>query len=395
MKCDNGDFEVKYVAATVIRSKVLVKIHYRNLGLIVVNVALSLALFCTFGCSHAKNATPMVTKDFEFVSGNKKLSGVIDQPADRKAQALIVFVHGSGVTDIRRENRYSDLRQRFAELGIASAMWDKPGRGRSEGMFDDNQTLEESAQEVLDAVAYLRAEKIPGSEKIGIWATSRGGWVAPIALSKDPEIKFWISVSGPSAEDNKYYLLESNLPLEGRTLEQTKQLMAEWKRGRQIFMQGGNYDSYLAATEHLRKDSVVFEFAGDVTSTKTDYEAAQAAYMKEKDKYQFDAETLSMIRVQNFDKMLSKLNIPVLALFGEKDTNLNWRKARDLYESTIGRNPKATLMVRTFPDGNHGITVSATGSIREVDGVPLDVGVKCKGYYETQIEWLQKYVVSK
>ena len=361
----------------------------------VLSTVLSLALLCTFGCSNATNAAPMVTRDFEFVSGTKRLSGIIDQPVDNKARALIVFVHGSGLTDIRRENRYSDLRQRFAELGIASAIWDKPGCGRSEGKFDDNQPLEESAQEVLDAVAYLRAEKIPGSEKIGIWATSRGGWVAPIALSKDPEIKFWISVSGPSAEDNKYYLLESNLPLEGRTPEETKQLMAEWKRGRQIFMQGGNYDSYLRATKYLRRDSVVFELAGDVTSTRTDYETAQVAYKKEKDKYKFDAETLSMIRVQNFDKMLRRLNIPVLALFGEKDTNLNWRKARNLYQSTIGRKPKATLVVRTFPDGNHGITVSATGSIREVDGVPLDVGVKCKGYYETQIEWLQKYVVSK
>ena len=219
--------------------------------------------------------------------------------------------------------------------------------------------------------------------------------VAPIALSKDPDIKFWISVSGPSAEDNKYYLLESNLPLEGRTPEETKRLMAEWKRGRQIFIQGGDYDSYLAATEHLRKDSLVFEFAGDGTGTRKEYEADQAAYRQAKGKIQFDEETLSLIRVQNFDEMLSRLNIHVLALFGEKDTNLNWRKARDLYESTIGRNPMATLTVRTFPDGNHGITVSATGTIREVEGVPLDAVVKCQGYYETQIEWLRKYVVSK
>ena len=337
----------------------------------------------------------MVTKDFEFLSVNKRLSGIIDQPLTGEARALIVFVHGSGITDVRRENRYSDLRRRFSELGIACATWDKPGRGRSEGKFDENQPLEDSAQEVLDAIAYLRSAKVPGSNKIGIWSTSRGSWVAPITLSKDPDIKFWISVSGSSAEDNKYYLMESNLPLEGRTPEETKRLMEEWKRGRQIFLQGGDYSAYLAATEHLRKDSAVLFFAGDLTGTEKDYEAEQAAYKQAKNKIQFDEETLSIIRVQNFDQILSRLNIDVLALFGEKDTNQNWRKARDLYESTIGRNPNATLTVRTFPDGNHSITVSLTGSIREVDGVPLDAGVKCKGYYETQIEWLRKYVVSK
>ncbi len=335
----------------------------------------------------------MVTKDFEFLSGNKRLSGTIDQPLSGKALALIVFVHGSGITDIRRENRYSDLRRRFTELGIACATWDKPGRGRSEGQFDENQPLEESAQEVLDALAYLRSTKVSGSKRIGIWSTSHGSWVAPIALSKDPDIKFWISVSGASAEDNKYYLMESNLPLEGRAPEETKRLMAEWKRGRQIFLQSGDYDTYLAATENLRKDAAVFYFAGNLTGTRKEYEAEQVAYSQAKGKIQFDEETLSIIRIKNFDQMLSGLNIHVLALFGEKDTNQNWRKARGLYESTIGRNPKATLTVRTFPDGNHGITVSATGTIREVEGVPLDAGVKCKGYYETQIEWLRKYVV--
>jgi hypothetical protein len=97
--------------------------------------------------------------------------------------------------------------------------------------------------------------------------------------------------------------------------------------------------------------------------------------------------------VQNFDTMLSQLDIPVLALLGEKDTNVNWRKTRALYESTIGRNPRATLTVRTFPNCNHAMNVSATGSVREVEGMPLDAGVKCDGYYETQIEWLRKHVV--
>lgn len=354
-----------------------------------------MTMLCSLGCSSGNSGTPMVTSDFEFVSGNKRLSGIIDQPSTEKAQALILFVHGSGVTDIRRESRYSDLRRRFAELGIASATWDKPGRGRSEGAFDDNQPLEESAQEVLDAIAHLRAKGIPGSEKLGIWGTSRGGWVAPIALSRNREIGFWISVSGTPAEDNKYYLIESNLPLEGHSQEATRELLEQWRRGRHIFLQGGDYDSYLTATEKLRKDPAVLYLAGNLTMPRNDYQAEQAAYLKAKDKYEFDPDTHSMIRVQKFEQMLSGLNIDVLALFGDKDTNVDWRKARALYESTIGPNPKATLTVRTFADCNHGMSESKTGSIREVDGVPLDAGVKCKGYYEAQIEWLRKHIVSK
>ncbi|TCS83914.1 hypothetical protein EDD80_1255 [Anseongella ginsenosidimutans] len=81
---------------------------------------LLLANLTMFACGNAKEkASAMVTTDFEFTSGNKKLSGIIDQPAKGDARALILFVHGSGLTDIRRENRYIDLRSRFTELGIA------------------------------------------------------------------------------------------------------------------------------------------------------------------------------------------------------------------------------------------------------------------------------------
>ena len=189
-----------------------------------------LAFLAMVACTSAKNETPMITSDFEFISGDKKLSGIIDQPKEGPTHALIVFVHGSGMTDIRRENRYFDLRSRFVGLGIACVMWDKPGQGKSEGIFDENQPLEESAKEVLDAITWLRANKIPGVKKIGLWGSSRGGWVAPMAMAQAQDIHFWISVSGVAAEDNKYYLMKSNLPLEGHTKEETEMLMEEWKK---------------------------------------------------------------------------------------------------------------------------------------------------------------------
>ena len=108
--------------------------------------------------------------------------------------------------------------------------------------------------------------------------------------------------------------------------------------------------------------------------------------------YSFDARTMSVLRVRNFEQILAALDLDVLALFGEKDTNVDWRRARELYEATVGRNPSATLTVRTFPDCNHSLNVSATGSVREVEGTPLDAGPKCPGYYDVQIEWLRQQI---
>jgi alpha-beta hydrolase superfamily lysophospholipase len=370
----------------------IMSLNFQKVNRILFSLTLSVVMSCLLCCSWStKNAFSTVT-DFEFVSEKKTLSGIIDQPISGEAKALIILVHGSGATDIRRENRYFGLRNRFTELGITCVTWDKPGMGRSQGNFDANQPPEESAQEILDAVAYLQKAKVHGSNKIGIWSISSGGWTAPIAISKDTSIKFWISVSGVPPEDNKYYLMESNLPLEGRTPKETKLLMEELKHGRQILIQGGKYDSYLAATENLRKDTSVFYFAGDLTGSEEQFEAEQKAYLNAEHKYEFD-ENISVIRVPNFDRTLSKLGINVLALFGEKDTNVNWRKTLALYKSAIGQNPQATLTVHTFPNANHNINVSKTGSVREVEGMPVGAGVISKGYYETQIKWLMKYVI--
>ena len=270
----------------------------------------------------------MSTRDFVFVSSGKRLSGLIDQPSRGETRALVVFVHGSGMTNVREENRYVDLRRRFAELGIASVLWDKPGQGRSEGEFDANQPLESSAQEVLDAIATLRAGNVRGSERIGLWSTSRGSWVAPIVMSRARDVEFWISVSGALAEDNKHYFMEANLPLEGRSADETAMLMEEWRHGRRIFLSGGSYDAYLAATPNLRTDTAVRYVAGDLTGTRKAYEAEQQGYRQDAEAYEFDPRTMSVIRVRNFDGILAGLDLDVLALFGEKDTNADWRAAR-------------------------------------------------------------------
>ena len=160
-------------------------------------------------------------------------------------------------------------------------------------------------------------------------------------------------------------------------------------------MQGGGYKSYLEATTHLRKDPAIFYFAGNLTSSPEEYEAQQEAYMKTESQYEVDEETYSILRVRNFDKMLNGLNIDVLALFGEKDTNVDWRKTQELYKSTIGLNPNATLTIHTFPKGNHSINVTQTGSVREVEETPIGSGNKCEGYYQTQMAWLRKHVLSE
>src|SRR5689334_19129483 len=103
----------------------------------------------------------MKTEPFEFLVDGNVLRGVVDRPGASTPQAVLVFVHGYGRTDVVAQNWYYDLRTRFTELGLATVVWDKPGCGKSEGTFDIGQPVESSAREVVAAVRQIREKTLP------------------------------------------------------------------------------------------------------------------------------------------------------------------------------------------------------------------------------------------
>ncbi|MEM1128414.1 MAG: alpha/beta fold hydrolase [Bacteroidota bacterium] len=334
---------------------------------------------------------PGSTVDFAFESNGLTLSGVFDTPAAPQSEALILFVHGYGGTDIRARNTFADLRQRFNALGIATAVWDKPGQGQSEGTFDINQPVASSAQEVLDAANYLREVGAPGADRIGLWGVSRAGWIAPLALSQDADIDFWISVSGTTEEDNFTYLLLSNLPYEGGTAEQATRFEAEWRRGCEILRTGGSFDRYQAATQTLRANEYIRDMRGGWPN-RVQY-IAQQRRCKEGTCDRLDDDLCSYISINDFDAMLASLDLDVLAIFGEKDLNVDWRKTRALYQATLGQNPEASLAIASFADADHNLHVSETGSLREMR--TMTAPQKSEGYYEVQLNWLLETVLDR
>ena len=351
---------------------------------------LFLAAACVSPATPSEPAPAMHTQRFEFVSDGNRLSGFVDTPADGAAQAIIVIVHGYGETDVAGRTSYYDLRSRFTALGIATVIWDKPGCGKSEGTFDINQPVDSSAREVLDAIRHLRESELPGARKIGLWGISRAGWIAPLAMTQDPGIAFWISVSGTDDKESFPYLLESNLRIEGRTEQEIEALVGEWRRGFEITRRGGTFEDYLAATENLRRDPFMAFLSGGSDEDKAAFLAEQEKFLS--GRFQVDEHTGLMIYVANFQEMLAHVNVPVLAIFGEKDSSVNWRGTAALYSRTIGENPHASLTIRTFPDGNHNIQQSRTGGLREM--LEMRERRASVGYFEAMEDWLRTEVLN-
>lgn len=325
----------------------------------------------------------VITNSFKFVFEGKQRVGIIDYPTNKLYVSLIILVPGDGQTNLDF-GLLKDLRSHFIQMGLACCVWDKAGCGKSEGVYDDQQTVQNSAKEFIAAIKELKRQKQKGFDNIGLWGISRGGWIAPLIMQEEKSIIFWISVSGVDDKDNNTYLLEKNLIIQGRPDDTVKQLISEYKAGNRLFWQGGSYDDYIKVTANIYKDSYYIKLHGE-QYTKNDYLKAQKEAMN---KYQFDNQTASIIIVSGFSDVLNQIQCPVLAIFGEKDSQVDWQKTMDYYKQTIGRNGKSELTIKTFANCGHPILKCRTcgidyGDLKEYNYQP------CNGYYDSMSNWLK------
>ncbi|MEO0470761.1 MAG: alpha/beta hydrolase, partial [Bacteroidota bacterium] len=120
-------------------------------------------------------------QNFEFEYHDIRYTGRLEL-TKQKAKGLIVLIPGHGPTDFVEGEDYRELRNAFTESGFTVCFWDKAGCGKSEGVYDHNQSIENSAKEALAAISKIKRLNVPGSDQIGLWGISRAGWICPLII---------------------------------------------------------------------------------------------------------------------------------------------------------------------------------------------------------------------
>lgn len=256
------------------------------------------------------------------------------------------------------------------------------GCGKSGGTFNYNQSVENSALEVIAAINTLKKQQISGSSEIGLWGISRAGWINPIVINQYKRIKFWISASGVGSKENFKYLLEQNLRIIAHSKDSINLIVNEWLEGSKISHLGGSFEAYQNVTPNLRKNEFWLRFTngGIIEEGYYDY---QQIFMKEK----LDEETGLQVYVENFETILSNIDCPVLALFGEKDMNVDWNQTKHLYEKVLTRT--RDLTIKSFPDCNHNLFQCETGGFYEFQDNNLP-WTRCNEFLNTMTDWLSE-----
>jgi pimeloyl-ACP methyl ester carboxylesterase len=144
-------------------------------------------------------ASPQDDRTIRIRNGNVTLAGTLDLPSTPGPHPVMVFIPGSGRTTREDDRAALDIA---LPRGVAVFRYDKRGLGESTGVFEE-VTTENSARVLADRASDVRAivdwlATRPGirADKILLWGTSQGAWVAPLVAALTSRVAFVICVNG-------------------------------------------------------------------------------------------------------------------------------------------------------------------------------------------------------
>jgi pimeloyl-ACP methyl ester carboxylesterase len=313
-------------------------------------------------------------EEIRFDSGHFEIVGDLHIPNPEKKQPAIIFVHGDGPARRRPSGEPNQIMSHFLDIGFACLFYDKPGYGESTGKFTSGKLFKERASILVDAVGVLKNHPAIDPKKIGLWGISQAGWVMPKAIANTKDIAFMIAVScaGTDGVEQSAYLVEQQILCDGYN-------KAEAKKARKFYRQRAHaktYQEYLEAAEYLEQNQVVSSFLG-------------WGGIKAEDR--FSPYTPSNEGFFNPMALIEKMSIPILAIFGEKDTQVDPFQAFEAYKKALKKAGNPLNQAKLFPEADHSIMQSKTGCIKEQRDRWRSGGSRgfAPGFIELMQNWLE------
>jgi uncharacterized protein len=261
---------------------------------------------------------------------------------------VVLFVHGDGPADRTGQFTYLPIMERMLQAGFATFAWDKPGTGESTGELGEPNLRHKRAQILLDAIELMKSRPEIDPTRIGVWGISQAGYVIPIALTQTEDIAFVICVScpGESGFDQMVYQTMAF----GLCEDMPKEKLAERDRLLKELDQNRSYETYagyLAYRKSMADLAALVPVSLDnwpVTSEET-----------------WQANPIEDEGVWNPVPVFSQAKIPVLAIFGGQDRQLDPLQAAFVYRKALSEAGNPKNQVEVFPNADHLMLTSKTG----------------------------------
>lgn len=312
-------------------------------------------------------------------------AGTLTYPKEQGKHPAMVLISGTGEQD--RDSQwlhhkpFEVIADYFSRRGFAVLRLDDRGVGGTSRT--PKREIADLTEDALRAVEYLRANEHVNPDRIVLVGHSQGGLTAVDAAAKNKHISGTVAIATPLAFSGKDYFLEQVrerwLRLASDNLEIQEKLLSVW-----------DTTLTLLRTTPSPKDAMdraILVFGGWLEKNRTDTTALSILGFKQKDVGNQQAiidflrrhmtvylspDHYHILHYQP-DSVFAKLEVPALAIFGEKDQQV---AAAKNYDTALSLPNTYGISMETvvIPQMNHFLqTTSGNGSPTEVFRIPETV----------------------
>lgn len=344
----------------------------------------ALSLFCSVGATKA-HADAIELMEI-FSANDVQIGGSLTLPKERKTEALVIMLSGSGPQD-RDETLdgfkvFKELSESLGERGIATFRFDDRGVGQSTGNFVSS-TLENHAHDVRSIMEHFKNHRNNRFGKFILLGHSQGGIVSARVAVGNGDVEKVILMGAPSVPliEIVSYQIRQEYDMTDIDTELVEAEVSAHNRVMHAIHEKRNLERALSQFNSATK--AILSAASSPEKSPTEIEGlAQAKTDEFKTVYALPS--LTSFLYHDTAKDYEQLDMPVLGLFGGKDLQVTIAQNKDRMENALLKS-KGAYQFNTFSNANHYFQKAGTG--RRDEYASLDKQF-VEGFVDTISGWI-------
>lgn len=340
-------------------------------GLALVALLLS-AVVAGCASSDEKSDEPYHSTDVAIRNNGITIGGTLTVPNRKGPFPAVVLVPGGGKQtrdeEFAAHKPFLVIADALTRAGYAVLRSDDRGVGATTGDKSE-ATYDDLTSDVLAQISYLRERSDIDRTRIGVLGHSQGGSLAPLVAQQAPDkVAFTVLLAGPAQHGCEVLKHQMRVQLQATGTAGPDRLAANDAAVQTEcdLLRAGDFDEARrnAREANRRLPEAERSRAEDIDKSINQEYAAQSTY--------------------DPAPALRALRVPVLALFGTKDVQVEAAVNDPLMRALLADNPKAT--VHTFEGVNHLMQPAVTGMPDEYASTETTTDPKVLDYIKNWLD---------
>ena len=329
------------------------------------------------------------SEDVEYDNADKSLhyGATFTRPNGNAKYPAVIIISGSGTQDrngsMLGHKPYWVLADYLTKNGIAVLRVDDRGAGKSSlGNDINNKTSLDFSYDVETSLNYLETRPDIDKKHMGLIGHSEGGIIAPMVAARRKDVNFIVMWGAPEIGGAVTFAEQFALPLKEQGMDSVA-VDAFKQLNLQIF------DLFASSPNHEvldQKIAPVFEAwkKAQTQKTLTALNIQDNALTNSFKTFNgiYDSGWMRYIMSYDPEKDLSKVKCSVLAINGEKDTQVNAAENLGKIKEVLTKSGNKDFKTVEIPGVNHLLQTAKTGDISEYETIqetmsPVAMNIIC------------------